>query len=176
VHYPPHPQAGDAPEKAPIHPGSSLPLASLRLRLMSLVYEGILLFAVLFVSSYLFLSLARDAQSGLPRALFQIYLLSVCGVYFVFCWTRTGQTLPMKTWRIRVVTEDGRALSVAGALRRYVLAIPGMLSGISLLWAPFDRERQFLHDRLARTRIVRVELQDSGRRTRDSGLRKSDHH
>jgi uncharacterized RDD family membrane protein YckC len=131
-------------------------MASLRLRLMSLAYEGILLFAVLFVSSYLFLSLARDAQYGLPRPIFQVYLLSVCGVYFVFCWTRTGQTLPMKTWRIRIVTEEGCPLSAGRAFKRYLLAIPGILSGISLLWAPFDRERQFLHDRLAGTRIVRV--------------------
>ena len=139
-----------------MHTPGSLHLAPLRLRLVSLVYEMILLFAVLFLCSYLFLGLARDAQSGLPRAIFQIYLLSVCGVYFVFCWTHTGQTLPMKTWRMRVVTPDGRALSVGRAFLRYLFAIPGMLSGISLLWAPFDRERQFLHDRLAGTRIVRV--------------------
>jgi uncharacterized RDD family membrane protein YckC len=155
VQSPPRLQPGDAPEKAPVRPQALLRLASLRLRLISLAYEGLLLFAVLFVFSYLFLSLARDAQSGLPRAIFQVYLLSVCGVYFVFCWTRGGQTLPMKTWRMRIVTEDGRALSVGRAFRRYLLAIPGMLSGISLLWALFDRERQFLHDRLAGTRIVR---------------------
>jgi uncharacterized RDD family membrane protein YckC len=161
-------QTGAAPDQAPMHTPGSLHLAPLPLRLMSLVYEMILLFAVLFVCSYLFLSLARDAQSGLPRAIFQIYLLSVCGVYFVFCWTHTGQTLPMKTWRMRVVTPDGRALSVGRAFLRYLFAIPGMLSGISLLWAPFDRERQFLHDRLAGTRIVRVEKQDAGLRTQDS--------
>ncbi len=158
---PSRPQLGAAPENAALNQPVPLQLASLRLRLMSLAYEVILLVAILFLFSYLFLSLARDAQSGLPRALFQIYLLSVCGVYFVFCWTRGGQTLPMKTWRMRIVTQDGRALSVASALRRYLFAIPGMLSGISLLWAPFDRERQFLHDRLAHTRIVRVPSEQS---------------
>ena len=135
---------------------------------MSMVYEGILLFAVLFLASYLFLSLARDAQSGFARALFQIYLLSVCGAYFVFCWTRTGQTLPMKTWRMRVVTRAGQALDIGRALRRYLFAVPGVLSGVSLLWTLFDREGQFLHDRLAGTRIVRIENPDSGRRTQDS--------
>jgi uncharacterized RDD family membrane protein YckC len=143
-----------APHKLRMH--AELQLASLRVRLLSLVYEGMLLFALLFVFSYLFLSVARDAQSGLPRAVFQVYLLSVCGAYFVFCWARTGQTLPMKTWRIRVVTAEGGHLSPGKACKRYLLAIPGMLSGLSLLWAPFDRERQFLHDRLAGTRIVRV--------------------
>jgi uncharacterized RDD family membrane protein YckC len=153
---PPRLQPGAGPEKAPVPAQAALQLASLRLRFVSLAYEGLLLCAVLFLSSYLFLSLARDAQAGWPRILFQIYLLSVSGVYFVFCWTRTGQTLPMKTWRMRVVTKHGDALGVDRAFWRYLLAIPGILSGISLLWAPFDRERQFLHDRLAGTRIVRV--------------------
>ena len=121
-----------------------------------MVYEVLLLTAILFVSSYLFLVLARDAQSGLMRAFFQVYLLAVCGIYFVFCWTRTGQTLPMKTWRLRVVARDGGRLSRPRALRRFLLAVPGMLSGASMLWAAFDRDRQFLHDRLAGTRIVRV--------------------
>ena len=123
---------------------------------MSLAYEGVLLFAILFVASYLFLGLARDAQSGLPRLAFQVYVLAVCGAYFVFCWVRGGQTLPMKTWRIRLVTEQGDALAAGRALQRYVLAVPCMLSGIGVFWALFDRDRQFLHDRLARTRIVRV--------------------
>jgi uncharacterized RDD family membrane protein YckC len=152
----PNPPSGSLAEQDASSSPGSLPLASLRVRLLSLLYEAMLLFAVLFVSSYLFLGLARDAQSGVPRTLFQIYLLSVCGAYFLFCWTRTGQTLALKTWRLRVVTQHGRALALRQALLRYLLAIPGMLSGVSLLWAVFDREHLFLHDRLAGTRIVRV--------------------
>lgn len=124
---------------------------------MSLFYEGVLLFAVVFVASYLFLSLARDAQSGLPRFVFQLYLLAVCGAYFMFCWVRGGQTLPMKTWRLRLVTRTGDAISIVTAFKRYLVAIPAMASGIGILWAFFDRDRQYLHDRLAGTRIVRLE-------------------
>lgn len=129
------------------------------MRLLSLAYEGVLLFGVLFIATYLFLGLARDTQSGLLRVVFQVYVLAVCGAYFVFCWARSGQTLPMKTWRIRLVTEQGKPLSISQALRRYLLAVPGVLSGIGVLWALIDRDRQFLHDRLAKTRIVRVEEQ-----------------
>jgi uncharacterized RDD family membrane protein YckC len=155
------PQPDAAREEIPLDQQALLRLAPLRLRLLSLVYEGMLLLAVLFISSYLFLSVARDAQSGWTRTLFQIYLFSVCSVYFVFCWTRTGQTLPMKTWRVRVVTRDGGSLSAGQAFIRYIFATPGMLSGISLLWAPFDKDRQFLHDRLAGTRIVRMSEQQT---------------
>jgi uncharacterized RDD family membrane protein YckC len=164
VQRPPRLQSGRIPGRAPETGQSDAQLASLRVRLVSLVYECMLLFALLFVSSYLFLSLARDAQSGWPRVLFQVYLLFVCGLYFAFCWTRTGQTLPMKTWRLRLVAANGHAPGVVRACLRYLVAVPGMLLGISLLWAPFDRDRQFLHDRLAGTRIVRVK---NGRETAD---------
>lgn len=140
---------------------SRLRLAPLGMRLLSLAYEAVLLFGILFVASYLFLGLARDAQSGLPRLLLQVYVLAACGAYFVFCWTRSGQTLPMKTWRIRLVTEQGKPLAVGRAFRRYLLAVPGVLSGIGVLWALVDRDGQFLHDRMAKTRIVRVAQQKS---------------
>jgi len=143
----------------PTGPQSRLRLAPLGMRLMSLSYEGVLLFGLLFVAAYLFLALARDAQSGLPRLLFQVYVLAVCGAYFVFCWARSGQTLPMKTWRIRLVTDQGKPVALERAVRRYLLAVPGILSGIGVLWAFVDRDRQFLHDRLAGTRIVRVDEQ-----------------
>ena len=143
----------------PTSPGRRLRLAPLGTRLLSLAYEGVLLFGILFVASYLFLGLARDAQSGLPRLVFQVYVLAVCAAYFVFCWARSGQTLPMKTWRIRLVTEQGTPLAVGRAFRRFLIAVPGVLSGIGVLWALVDRDRQFLHDRLAGTRIVRTEEQ-----------------
>ena len=149
------------PRDYPIGPESRLRLAPLGLRLLSLGYEGVLLFGIVFVAAYLFLGLARDAQSGLPRLVFQVYMLAVCGTYFVFCWARSGQTLPMKTWHIRLVTEQGKPLTVDRAFRRYLLAVPGVVSGLGVLWAFIDRDRQFLHDRLAKTRIVRVEQQKS---------------
>jgi uncharacterized RDD family membrane protein YckC len=150
--------------KIPTGPEARLRLAPLGLRLLSLAYEGVLLFGILFVASYLFVGLARDAQTGMPRLVFQVYVLAVCGAYFVFCWVRSGQTLPMKTWRIRLVTEQGKPLAVGRAFQRYMLAVPSVLSGIGVLWALVDRDRQFLHDRLAKTRIVRMdELRVEGR-------------
>lgn len=140
--------------------------ASLRARLAALVYEGILLFAIVFVASWLFIGLARDAQHGLLHVVFQAYLLSVCGAYFMFCWVSSGQTLPMKTWRMRLVSASGEKISTAAAFRRYLVAVPAMLTGVGILWALFDRDRQFLQDRVAGTRIVRTP-EVRGSRTED---------
>jgi len=133
----------------------SLPTPGLGRRLLCLIYEALLLTAVVLFSGAIATGTARLFEIPHPRFLTQIVLLLVCGCYFVLQWVRSGQTLPMKTWRIRIETRDGRPLDVAASLRRLTLAMLGYGSaGITILWALFDRDRQFLHDRLAGTRLV----------------------
>jgi uncharacterized RDD family membrane protein YckC len=130
-------------------------------RLMSLMYEGLLVFAVVFFAGLTFYGLTGGRLTGLSRLLFQLYLFAVLGMYFVFCWRRSGQTLPMKTWRLRVVSAEGGPLSLRQAWLRYLLGWPSvLLVGIGLLWALFDRDRQFLHDRLAKTRVIEAPGRD----------------
>ena len=78
-------------------------------------------------------------------------------VYFVWCWLHGGQTLPMKTWKLRIESADGTSLRPLQAMLRYMACWPSIvLGGIGIIWALFDREGQFLHDRIAGTRIARL--------------------
>ncbi|MBY0268191.1 MAG: RDD family protein [Burkholderiales bacterium] len=132
-----------------------MPTPGLGRRLLCLIYEALLLTAVVLFSVAIATGIARLLDIPHPRLLTQIVLLLVCGCYFVLQWMRSGQTLPMKTWRMRIETRDGRPLDAAASLRRLILAMLGYGSaGITILWALFDRDRQFLHDRLAGTRLV----------------------
>lgn len=123
-------------------------------RLASMLYETLLLTAVLFTAAFLFVAIARDATSPDIRPIFQIYLVGVVAAYFLWYWLHGGQTLPMKTWRLRLKSADGHQISLKQACLRFVLATIGIASGLSIFWALFDRDRQFLHDRLAGTRLV----------------------
>ena len=126
-------------------------------RLLSMLYESLMLVAVLFIASFIFHLLFRDTGSILFRPLFQIYLLVIAGMYFIWFWTHGGQTLPMQTWKLRVVAADGQRLHFKQALARYLFAVIGFfLLGCGIIWALFDRDHQFLHDRLAGTRIENV--------------------
>ena len=112
----PHAAAGGDPApSAPDTPG-------LWRRMACWLYEGMLLFAVVFVAGWLFSTLGqmRDAMDS-RRHLLQAFLFIVFGVYFVFFWAK-GQTLAMKTWGIRVVDRQGRPLSQGRALLRYLLS------------------------------------------------------
>lgn len=64
----------------------------------------------------------------------------------------------MQTWKLRVVSASGDRVYLKQALARYLFAVIGIFCfGVGIVWALFDRDRQFLHDRLAGTRIVRIE-------------------
>lgn len=122
--------------------------------MLCLLYEALLLSAVALVAMALLVLAFHLAGAGVPRAVAQAYLLVVAACYFVPQW-RAGRTLPMKTWRIALVSAAGSPLTSRQALVRYVAALViWLLPGAAYLWALFDRDGQFLHDRLAGTRLV----------------------
>jgi len=135
-----------------------LPRASLRRRLASLFYETLLLAGVLLVA-FLLPQLALGMAFGIvaPGPLLIAHVCIVVLVYFVWQWRHGGQTLAMKTWRLRLVGIDGTPPSLGQLLLRQILSWPSVLFyGAGLLWAFFDRDRQFVHDRPAGTRIIFV--------------------
>lgn len=127
-------------------------------RIICLIYEFLLLLAILFVASFIFHLIISDTSSAYFRPLFQCYLLVVMGYYFTWFWTHGGQTLAMQTWKMRLTAADGSSLTRKQALIRYLIALIGIFFfGLGIIWALFDRDHQFLHDRLAGTRIIKIE-------------------
>lgn len=153
---------------------------SIRRRLAALPYEFLLILALLLIAAFPLSGLKGVTLGGGPHYLAQAYFAFVAAAYFTWFWRRGGQTLAMKTWRFRVIAADGRPLSLARALARlgsaslfYVPAVAGLvllffphrISPVismwaflpmvaTILWARFDADHQFLHDRIAGTRLV----------------------
>ncbi len=126
-------------------------------RLLSLVYEILLVIAVVLLAGGIATGMAQITNPAYARLYTQIIVFPLCAAYFAWQWCRSGQTLPMKTWRIRLETAAGNHVSMPRALLRVTLAtLCYLLLGISVLWAFFDSDRQFLHDRLAGTRLVKT--------------------
>ena len=127
---------------------------SLRRRLASMLYEAILLFAVAFLATWLFQLAAGtiDITAGWRRNALQAFIVAIFAAYFLWSWLRGGQTLAMKTWRIRLVD-----ITPQKAILRFLYALVLVPTGISILWAALAKDRQFLHDRLAGSRLVSVE-------------------
>lgn len=128
---------------------------SIKRRLIAMVYEGLLVFAIAFFAGLPFAGVDATAAGGWARHAFQAYLFAVIGAYFIVSWRRRGQTLAMKTWKLQVVDAAGGRITLRQAMLRYACAWPSvLLGGIGILYALVDRDRLFLHDRLAGTRIA----------------------
>ena len=131
-------------------------LAGIKRRIASMFYESLLLAALLLVAGFAYVPIFGSIHGPFQKAVFQLYLLGVMMVYFVTFWKRGGQTLAMKTWRIRLARLDGEPLSTAQCILRFTLATLGLLcAGAGFIWLLADPERQFLHDRLCKTRLIK---------------------
>jgi len=161
-------------------PAAAAPTVPSRLRRFAcMMYEGVLLFGVVFLADYLLDTLTQSRHALMLRHTRQAWLFLAIGAYFVLCWRGNGQTLPMKTWHIRLQERDGRTPRLMRLAARYALAWPLPLAGAAAVWAVstatgwpsanmlivaapflhfawswFDPDGQFLHDRLLGTRLV----------------------
>jgi uncharacterized RDD family membrane protein YckC len=155
---------------------STLHTPGLMRRMASWIYEGMLLFGVVFIAGYLFGTLTQSRHALHNRHTLQAFLFLVFGIYFVWFWAK-GQTLAMKTWHIRVVSKNGMPITQRQALLRYCTSwlwfMPPLVLAIPLDWGPattslallvwvvlwslasqLHPDKQFLHDALAGTRLI----------------------
>jgi len=124
-------------------------------RLACMLYESLVVFAVLLIGFLLPQIVLNAFGVVVSGKLLWLHTLALLMFYFVWFWLNGGQTLPMKTWKLVLIGADGRRLRPLQAVLRYLVAWPSvLLCGIGIFWALFDKDRQFLHDRIAGTRIV----------------------
>lgn len=147
-------------------------------RFAAFLYEGVLLFGVLFFTGFLYSVLTRQQHAMQGRVGMGVFLFAVLGLYFVGFWTRSGQTLAMKTWHLRVVDAAGQPLGWGRALLRYAFSwlwflpalvsvwalglhgggaiIGSLIAGVAayVLIARLHPQRQFLHDALSGSRVI----------------------
>src|SRR5690625_3432736 len=148
-------------------------------RFACMIYEGMLLFGLVFIAGLLF-DVVTDSRHALKlRIGRQIFLFALISIYFLSAWLRSGQTLAMKTWHIRLQNRDSTPLRLGQLLLRYALmwVFPLLTAlfieiiakqtgqpvlSLLIVFAPFsnffytwfDPDKQFAHDRLCHTELV----------------------
>lgn len=159
---------------------------TVRRRLVAMLYEAFLLVAVEALAVFLFIFTTGNRQEPAWRAGLMVFLFLVTAAYFVHAWSGSGFTLAMKTWRIKVVKVGHAKVPFKNAAIRYLLAwgwfAPALAAGALLdlhrldewaialgiglaawaLTAFLDKDRQFLHDRIAGTRLIALPKKQAG--------------
>lgn len=154
------------------------PAAPLRRRMAAFIYEGVLLFALFMVAGAIYSVSAGQVHALQGRTGMMATQFLALALYFIWFWTHGGQTLAMKTWQVRLLTQNGEPLGLWPACLRFLLSwlwfMPAwlgswlagwhqskLLFGAMLVWALIYAaltrllpQRQFLHDAICRTRVI----------------------
>jgi len=157
---------------------------SVKRRLISMIYDLLLLTAVEIFAVAIYTLITLNLHWAIFDVLRSVVVVATAGAYFVHAWSGSGHTLAMKTWRIKVVQLGAAKVPRKVALKRFGLAwgyvAPALLISWALgLWttragsstaillvignviawsltAFLDKDRQFLHDKLAGTRLIEL--------------------
>jgi len=123
-------------------------------RMAAMLYDALLLFALMAIATML--TLPFDMPSGSWLILFQLFLFEIIPLaFFTGFWSRGGQTLGMRAWRLKLVNADGSPVGWGDALKRHLAAILSwLIFGLGYLLIFVDKEHLAWHDRLSNTRLV----------------------
>lgn len=128
---------------------------SLKRRLLAVIYDSVLLSAVLFFATAIALPANAGAAFEQGNALYSMYLLLASYAYFTWQWKKGRQTLGMRAWRIYLTTATGEALTWRRLSLRFALACLSLAAfGAGFVWALFDPDRLAFHDRFSDTMLV----------------------
>jgi uncharacterized RDD family membrane protein YckC len=131
-------------------------------RLAALIYDALLLAALLMVFTGVALLFTHGAAVvpatvGTWVYVYRAGLILVVASYYVINWLRSGQTLGMRAWRLRTESNSGKTLTLKAAGLRVVFgALAWAPAALGVLWLYLDPDHLALHDRLSRTRVVRL--------------------
>jgi len=151
----------------------SIQKASLGKRLLAISYDGLILFFIVVITYVVLqqiiinlelitlekVQISKDetiniipTDSMITLILKNLWVV-ISFFYFGHYWTKSGQTLGMKVWKVKAVTADGSLISWGDSLKRYVFA----LLGLGVLWIIADKDKLALQDRMSKTTLIRVE-------------------
>ena len=138
--------------------------ASLGRRFGAIIYDSLLVFALLFLATLPFIALRAGNPVAAGDPVFQLTMLFVAYVFFAGFWWRAGRTLGMQSWGLRLETMDGQKVGLSRASVRFFCALLSWLPfGLGFWWQLWDRDGLCWHDRWSGTRLKFIPKTQSDR-------------
>ena len=127
----------------------------------SLVYELFAFVPRWMLAGFIFIYLFDGFFGVYQRIILQIYLWLISGIYLTHCWIRSGQTLAMRVWELKITSTRG-LLTFQSAWKRYIFATIGaLLGGVSFIWALTNKKHLYLHDQILKNFFTDVRFYKS---------------
>jgi uncharacterized RDD family membrane protein YckC len=121
-----------------------------------MLYDGLIVLALLIAAAAVALPLSGAQVRAGINIPYTAYLLLVWLAYLWWCWTRAGQTLGMRAWKIRIETIGGQLPGTRESLLRFGMAwVSAACLGLGYLSSLWHPDKACWHDRVSGTRLIR---------------------
>ena len=125
-------------------------------RLASIFYDGVLVVAIVIITSLPFYSFNVE-ESFLLKLTMQLYFYLIIQYFFVWFWVNSAATLGMKSWKIKIVDINGNNISYKKAIVRFNVSILSIsIFGLGFLISLFRKDKKGLHDIISRTQLIKI--------------------
>jgi len=129
-------------------------------RLAVIIYDLLLLIAVLFLATLILLPFQESHLFQPDSWQYSVYLLFVSFLFYAWFWTKSGQTLGLVAWKLRLADESGHNISWQQALVRFTTAILSWgIFGLGILWVLFNKDRLTWHDIASKSRLYWIKAE-----------------
>lgn len=141
----------------PPTPGDDRPCGLLR-RMLIMTYDALPVIALVFIAALAMLPITGDQALFGRNPAYTLYVLTIIYIYFSVCWVKLGQTLGMRTWKVKLVSDDGKPIGWRTASIRFASALLSLLPfGLGYWSSLLRKDRACWHDRISGTRLLRID-------------------
>lgn len=122
-------------------------------------YDTMIVFAIVFIAAQWFPLIPEQLKTNAGVTfLKQIYILGICFLYFAYSWRRGGQTIGMKSWRLKIMQSKAvdTPISLGQCAIRYLVSIVSWLAlgGLGFIWVLFNAQHRSWHDMASKTHLI----------------------
>ena len=126
-------------------------------RLAIILYDGVVVLALLMLAALLAVLAGFENQTALKDPGYTLFLAAVGSFYFCWCWTKGGMTVGMRAWKVKIIDEDGNCPGYGRSMVRLLIAtLSAAAAGAGFLWSLADNQKRTWHDIVSGTRLIRV--------------------
>ena len=125
-------------------------------RILSILYDSFLIFALLVIMSMPFYSFNIEEDFAL-KIMMQIYFYFIIQFFFVWFWVNNQATLGMRSWGVTIVDDRGNGISYKRAIIRFNMAIISFaIFGLGFFISIIRKDKKCMHDIISKTYLIKL--------------------
>jgi len=120
-----------------------------------IIYDLFLLFGLLLFITVIISFLNNGNPPSADNIIYKLFLLTSIIFFYHYSWRKSGQTLGMKAWKVKLVTLNNKPITLGQSILRMTLGLANIVTiGLGYFWKYTNKSKLTLMDVLSKTKLI----------------------